>query len=106
MGWNDGFTKKEKQFIKDNFQELSIGEIALALGRSYEAVQRNAAKMNLHRFHKWTEEEDTLLMTLWGSYGAEYIARKLNVNANTVYNRVKRLKNKGLIANARVLDQL
>lgn len=96
MGWTDGITKSEKDYIKEHFAEMTISEIALALGRSYEAVRNHAVAMKLHKIHKWTVEEDTLLMEMWGTYPAEYIARQLKgVDANSVYNRVRRLKKNG-----------
>lgn len=96
MGWTDGITKPEKDYIKEHFSEMNISEIALALGRSYEAVRNHCVLMNLHRIHKWTAEEDVVLMEMWGTYPAEHIARHLKgVNANSVYNRVRRLKRNG-----------
>lgn len=95
MGWTNGITEKEMGYIREHFEEMTISEIALALGRSYEAVRNHAVAMKLHKFHKWTDEEDLELFELYGKLSTEEISRKLNVDINSVYNRVRRLKKNG-----------
>ena len=85
-------TREEEQFIKDNASQLSISEMATALGRSYFTVQRYMSILGIPTGrHKWTKEEDDKLRELWEHYQAGYICRVLGVDENCVYNRVKRL---------------
>ena len=86
-------TNKEEMFIKDNAGRMSISEIATALGRSYFTVQKYMKILNIPTgFHKWTKSEDEKLRELWEQYPAGYIARYLDVDENSVYNRARRLK--------------
>ncbi len=96
MGKTDGITKSEKDYIKNHFLEMTISEIALALGRSYEAVRNHCVAMHLHRIHKWKAEEDAVLFEMWGKYPAGYIAEQLKTEVNSVYNRVRRLRRNGM----------
>lgn len=85
-------TKEEEKFIKDNAGQLSISEIATALGRSYFTVQRYMSILGIKTgFHKWTKQEDEKLRELWDFYPAGYISRVLEVDENCIYNRAKRL---------------
>ena len=98
MAIHDALRKDEKKFIEEHFNDMTIGEIALALGRSYEAVQQHTSRKNLHRFHRWTDEETAILLKLMSEgYMAEYIARKLKIDVNCVYNRIRRLRKNGTI---------
>lgn len=86
------------EFIEEHFNDMTIGEIALSLGRSYSAVQNYTSSRKLHRFHIWTEEETEILIKLTQEgYVAEYIARRLNLNVDCVHNRIRRLRKKGLM---------
>lgn len=85
-------TREEERFIKQNAGELSISEIATSLGRSYFTIQKYMKLLDIDTgFHRWTKEEDEILISLWEEYSAEYIARKLRLNRYSVYNRVRRL---------------
>lgn len=98
MALYDILKEEEKEFIRKHLDDMTIGEMALSLGRSYFTVQKYTDSIGYHRYHRWTEEEDKVLIRLWGLYGAEYIARCLNLDANCVYNRVRRLKKNGKLA--------
>ena len=91
----DSLTQKEKDYIAQHCRDMSIGEMALSLGRNYFTIQKETSAIGFHRFHRWTPEEDALLFELWDTFCAEYIARRLKVDANCVYNRVRRLKKNG-----------
>ena len=95
MAWHDALTKEEEQFISKHVKDMSISEIATSLGRSYYTIQKHTDKIGHHPIHKWTEEEDNVLLTLYGTYMVEYIARVLNLDANCVYNRIRRLRKNG-----------
>ena len=85
-------SKEEEKFIKDNAGQLSISEIATALGRSYFTVQRYMSILGIKTgFHKWTKQEDEKLRELWEQYPAGYISRVLELDENCIYNRAKRI---------------
>ena len=98
MGIHNALRKEEMEFIDEHFKEMTIGEIALSLGRSYFTVQNYTSTRKMRRFHIWTEEETELLLKLTQEgYVAEYIARRLKVNVDCVHNRIRRLRKKGMI---------
>lgn len=97
MGWHNKITDEERAFIRKNFTSMSLKEIATSLGRGYYTIYKQAKLMHLRRVHVWTDDEDTILIRLWGTFDAKYIARRIGVDENCVYNRIKRLRSKGII---------
>lgn len=97
MARYDALTEKEHRFIEENAEKMKISEIAESIGRSYFTVQKALAAKGYHRFHLWTAEEDRLLIRLKNEgWSSEYIARRLHVGADCVYNRVRRLRKQGV----------
>lgn len=91
-------TLDEERFIKNNAGKMSISEIALSLGRSYYTVQKILKLLGYDSgIHRWTPDEDAKLLSLWKDYPAGYISRCLDVDENAIYNRIRRLKKKGLL---------
>ena len=95
MARYDKLTKQEEQYIKEHFSTMTLSEIATSLGRSYYTIQKCTERLGLHKIHKWTPEEDEVVISLYGEYMAEYISRVLNLDVNCVYNRIRRLRRNG-----------
>ena len=91
----DALTTEEKRYIRAHSEDMAIEEIALALGRGYSTVQKYAKSTGRGRYHTWTAEEDAMLMSLWKEYCAEYISRRMGIDVNSIYNRIRRLKRNG-----------
>ena len=80
-------SKKEKEFIKDNWGKLTISEIAKELNTSYSVIQRYKKELNLptlQQNRKWTDEiinkirEDAKTMT------KEQLAKKYKTSTNQI----------------------
>lgn len=58
-----GYTECEKQFIRDNWQEMTDKEIGEALSRSSGGITNVRQNMGLTNYerHEWTEEEEQIV---------------------------------------------
>lgn len=91
-------TLDEERFIKENAGKMTISEIALSIGRNYYTVQKILKLLGYEsRLHRWTPEEDEKLLSFWRKYPAGYISKLLGVDEYCIYNRIRRLKKKGII---------
>ena len=60
------YTKKEEQFIRDNWEGMSIPEMASAMGRTTKAIRNKRWRMRLVSREKfWTSEEIEALRKLY-----------------------------------------
>ena len=92
----DALTDDERAFIKEHLSDMTVGEIALSLGRNYYTIISEMRRIGHYCYHKWTDKEDTELKSLWGeNYSAEYISRKMRIGVDGIYNRIRRLKKNG-----------
>lgn len=57
MQWTD----QEIQYLYDNYKSQSTGEIAEALGRTRQSIQRKVNRENLVKKPRWSEEETKFL---------------------------------------------
>lgn len=138
------FTEQELEYIKVHSQDMTISEIATALGRNYWAVQRvmqnksaeeltedqiakiNKMKadknvyeiakelgigyaavhgvinkrINMKMNHVFTADEDFIIRQMYGRYRISYIATKLGLTEQQIYNRAKKL---GIKKNRRIV---
>ena len=129
------FTEQELEYIKVHSQDMTISEIATALGRNYWAIQRvmqnklgenltdgqiatiekmkdeysvyKIAKelgvgyatvygylnrrINVKQNHMFTKEDDRVIIEMYSRYRVKYIATRLGVTEQQVYNRAKKL---------------
>lgn len=137
------FSEMELEYIKVHSQDMTISEIATALGRNYWSVQRvmqnksaqeltdeqiekiNGMKdektvfeiarelgvgyaavhgiinkrVNMKVNHVFTADEDFIIRQMYGRYRISYIATKLGLTEQQIYNRAKKL---GIKKNRRV----
>ena len=95
MATYDALTREEKAFVKQHISDMSVGEIAHSLGRSYYTVLNEMRRIGYRCYHKWTAEEDVMLMSLWGEYSAENISKMMQIDKDSIYNRVRTMKRNG-----------
>ena len=64
-------SEQEKQFIRDNFDKMSIVEIAQHLGRRADHIGGIARKMGLRKLEMrfWTKEEEHIIKTYFPEWG-------------------------------------
>lgn len=90
------WTEDEIEFLKDNWNELRIQEIADSLDRTYTAVYTKSKVLGLgsnklEYKRVWTEEEENYLADNWGAISVKTIAKNLNRTENAILVRVARL---------------
>ena len=139
------FTEQELEYIKVHSQDMTISEIATALGRNYWAIQRvmqaktaenltpeqtkvidelkdsktvyQIAKklgigysavygylnkrVNVKQNHVFTPDEDFVIRQMYGRYRISYIATKMGLTEQQIYNRAKKL---GIKKNRRIAN--
>ena len=47
------WSQEEIKYLKENYQNIHILDIALKLGRSWMSVGHKAQRLNLQKYHKW-----------------------------------------------------
>jgi hypothetical protein len=108
------FTESEVQFIRANFQDLTVGELAEHLGRHFQSVQSAMKRLgmlelratvkrrNLHALHKLTPLELAYLAGIVDGEGTVTVARRSVRPANpktyyqpllTIHNTSTNLRN-------------
>lgn len=90
--WSD----EEIEFLKNNYQRMSIFEMAKQLGRSYYAVSHMLRRLGLKKNDRggklWTEEEDEMLRKLVSAgLPQKTIAFILNRTIPSIQSRMKYL---------------
>lgn len=97
------WTKKEEDYLKKWYNKKSITEIAKVLKRSYDSVQRKAARLNLTisgnrtESRPWTEEEIKYLEKWFELKGSDFFAKKFN---RTIFSVRKKAQSLGYNAYA------
>ena len=84
------FTEKELEFIKVHSQDMTISEIAKALGRNYWAIQR---VMQNRSGEQLTEEQIRVIDTLKDKNSIYQIAKKLGIGYSAVYGYLNKRVN-------------
>lgn len=89
------WTRKEKQFLKENRKTMTNQQIADELGRSINGVQNMIGKMKIqkkrggHNF--WTDTEDNTVRLNYGKFSCEDIGRAIGRTAHAVQLRASML---------------
>lgn len=69
----------EEQYIIDNYEIMTIEEIASFLKRSKDSVFKKAKRLGLtEEIKNWTYEEEQFLVEKWGKISKYHIAKKIN----------------------------
>ena len=87
------FLREELEYIKVHSLDMSISEIAKALGRNYWAIQRvmrERVGVEKHN-HMFTANDDYVIRQMYGKYSIKLIATKIGVSVQQIQNRVKKL---------------
>ena len=91
----DTYTEKEIKFLKSNYQNMTIEEIAKALGKTYSCVFSMARKLGLSKTgcknNKWSEEEISFIKEHYRDMTTNEIAEFLNRSPKAVHVKKSRL---------------
>lgn len=93
MPANSPFTENEKNYIRVNFEAMTIRQMAERLNRSEGGVKTWVIKLGLRRNNRfdWNEEKIEILRALYPEHSAEYIAEKLNTRTHVIYKKAESL---------------
>lgn len=84
------WTENEISFLRENYIQIPIAEIAVQLGRSYEGVRRKAAKVGVQRQdwgQKFTPEEDGILRERYATSPMSEMTELLGRHHNSIRQR-------------------
>ena len=92
------YTKEEIQFIKDNFANMTIKQIAKTLSKDENSIYNAVRKLGLkkQKHNKWTDDEISFLRGNYINMTSEEISHYINhsVDAiNTMRDRLKLVRN-------------
>lgn len=89
------FTEEDVKFLKANYQNMTIEEIAEALGKTYSCVFSKARKIGLSKTgcknNKWSEEEILFIKEHYQDMTTNEIAEYLNRTPKAVHVKKSRL---------------
>jgi hypothetical protein len=88
------FTQQEKQYLLDNFENMTLRQMAAALNRSEGGVKTWVLKLGLRRKKRfdWTDEKIGILVALYPNHSAKEIAARLGTNDYVIYKKAERLE--------------
>lgn len=93
------YSRREVEFIKNNWGKISPTQIARALNRSRPGISERAAKMGLkswraigHTNRSFTKEEDEYIKNNYLLCSVKDMAKKLNRSKTSIYHRAKKLE--------------
>lgn len=81
------FTEKEKQFIRENFEQMTLRQMAAALNRSEGGVKTWSLKLGLRRRNRfdWTPERVRIFEEMYPNHSAREIAERLETTIEVIY---------------------
>ena len=88
------WTTEEEKILADNYAEADLNKLSKRLGRSYNAILQRARQNGLKRNVRkvWTLEKIEYLKNNYHSMSSAEIAKKLNVNKQSVWSKAAELK--------------
>lgn len=88
--YNSKWSKKETQYLLDNYGKIDNKILSTKLGRSLDAIRWHASKLGLTNKEKeWTKEELKFLYENMSSLSYKEIAKKLDRTYQQVAYRAK-----------------
>ena len=96
MSKGKALSVEELEFIKVHLLDMTIKEIADALGRNYYTIYNLNKKAGIERNHFFTPQEDAYIRQNYSKMPVERIGTKLGVSAMSIYNRARKL---GIVKN-------
>lgn len=91
MAKGKALTKEELEFVKVHLLDMSIGDIAKALGRNYYTIYKLSQQAGIKKNHWFTPEEDAFIKHNYAKWPVEKIAGRLGVKTMSIYNRARKL---------------
>ena len=96
MSRGKALTSEELEYINQHLSDMTVADIAKALGRNYYTIYNLNKKAGIDRNHIFTQEEDFFIRENYSKFQIEYIGNKLGVSAMSIYNRARKL---GIVKN-------
>lgn len=88
--YNKNWSKKETEYLQDNYGKLDNKILSAKLGRSLDSIRWYASKLKLtKKEEEWTKEESQFLYENLATLSYKEIAKKLNKNYTQVAYRAK-----------------
>jgi hypothetical protein len=87
------FTNDEIEFLKANFAEMSVPELAKALNRSIGGVKGRVRKLGLlkNKRFKWTDKNIEILKAMFPDNRSADVAQTLNTKLHIVRGKARKL---------------
>lgn len=89
MSRGKALTTKDLEYIKVHLLDMTIGEIAKALGRHYYTIYNISKSIGIERKHVFTPEEDNFIRKNYSKHRVDYIAGHIGVPVMSIYNRAR-----------------
>lgn len=105
MPVHNKFTDEEITFVRENFADMTLRQIARALGRSEGGVKTWTLRLGLRRNNRfeWTVERIEILTEMYPNNSAKKIGGVLNTDQQVVYAKAEKL---GLKKSPEYLEKL
>ena len=78
---SNAWSEEEVELLKKLAPEMDYQDIAVIMGRTYNAIMLKAKKLGIQvkiNNRRWTKDEEQLFKDLWGNVSIEYLAKKMN----------------------------
>ncbi len=85
------WAQDELEFIRNNWDQMQLAEIARRLDRPVSSVAKKAAEMGLRKSRPWTIGEEAFLRQNYGQRPARELARELGRSLKAVFQRAYEL---------------
>ena len=93
-GFLISWTPEQVDFVKKNYQKLTAGEIAAAIGKTLSGVQGKASNLGLKKVKFWTPQKDKRLRNLYGKISLKELAGMFGRSKQAVFNRARELEDR------------
>jgi hypothetical protein len=87
------WTEDEREFLRNNYKKIPIGEIAHKLNRTIDSIKNTASRMGVcsARSKPWTDEDEVFLRTKYPKMQVKDIALALGRSKESVSGKISRI---------------
>ena len=90
------WTEDERDYLRNNYKDLSVAEISNHLGRSISAVRSQAIHLNLLK-RNWSDDEISYLKENWGNVSIPEISKHLNRTEQAIMQKANKIGLNGFL---------